>query len=143
MADSVTMDIQGLDELVKKMRELSPKLARNGLRAAVNAGAQVVKKEAASRVPVDTGALKRAVYAKQIRELSGDTQQTFYVAVRQGRRERAKNRDGWHWRFIEFGTKSMPARPFLRPALDVKKTEAAERIKTKLIERIEKIAGEK
>jgi len=143
MADGVKMEVQGLKELERKLLEMSPKLAKNALRAAVAAGARVVAAEARKNVPVDSGTLRRSIYTKQIREESGDTQQTFYVGARQGKKEQAKKRDGWYFPFVEFGTEKMAARPFMRPAFESTKDAAVQAVKTKLAERIDKLAGEK
>jgi len=143
MADGVKMEVHGLKELERKLLEMSPKLAKNALRAAVAAGARVVAAEARKNVPVDSGTLRRSIYTKQIREESGDTQQTFYVGARQGKKEQAKNRDGWYFPFVEFGTEKMAARPFMRPAFESTKDAAVQAIKTRLAERIDKLAGEK
>ena len=143
MANSVTVQVEGLKELEQKLLSFGDKLARNGLRAAVAAGARVVVKEARANVPVDTGTLKKAIYQKQIREESGNTQQTFYVGARHGKKEQAKGRDAWYFPFVEFGTEKMPARPFMRPACESTKDEAIEAIKSRLAERVEKLAGEK
>jgi len=143
MADGVKMEVHGLKELERKLLEMSPKLAKNALRAAVAAGARVVAAEARKNVPVDSGTLRRSIYTKQIREESGDTQQTFYVGARQGKKEQAKKRDGWYFPFVEFGTEKMAARPFMRPAFESTKDAAVQAIKTRLAERIDKLAGEK
>jgi HK97 gp10 family phage protein len=141
MVETVTID--GLKELERKLLEMSPKLAQKGLRSAVAAGARVITKEARIRVPVDTGTLKRAIYAKRIREASGPSQQTFYVGVRSGKREQKKNRDGFYFPMVEFGTSKMQARPFMRPAFEARKIEAATAIKTKLLTTIDTLAKQK
>ena len=164
MADGVTVKVEGLKELAERLRSFGPKLARNGLRAAVSAAAQVIRKEAQDRVPVDTGLLRSEIYRKQIREQSSDTKQTYYVGVRKYKKKYANTKhnirkgritqsgkslktyetqDAFYWRFLEFGTPKMAARPFMRPAFESKKNEAVERMKEKLAERIKKIAGEK
>jgi HK97 gp10 family phage protein len=99
--------------------------------------------EAKKNVPVDTGTLRRAIYMKQIREASDNSKQTYYVGVRRGKSERKKNRDGYHFAFVEFGTAKMAARPFMRPAFEAKKVDAVEIIKKRLAERVEKLAREK
>lgn len=139
----VDIEVFGLAELSKKLKEMPVKLSKNGLRAAVNAGAEVIRKDAVSRVPVDTGRLKKSIYKKQIREKSNNVQQTFFVGARNGKKYRATNKDAYYWRFLEFGTSKLPAKPFLRPAFDTKKTQAVEAIAKKLKERIDKYAGEK
>lgn len=143
MADTIKMDVHGLKELERKLRELPEKLAKNGLRAAVAAGSRLVASEARRRVPVDSGTLKRSIYTKQIREESNNQQQTFYVGSRHGKKEQAKGRDAYYFPFVEFGTEKSPAHPFMRPAFESTKEKAVEAVKTKLAERIEKLAGEK
>jgi HK97 gp10 family phage protein len=103
MAELMTLKVEGFKELEKKLLAMGPKLARNGLRAAVGAGARVIRDEARSRVPVDTGVLRRSIYVKQIRELSSNSQQTFFVGVRSGKKYRRKGQDAYYWRWVEFG----------------------------------------
>ena len=94
------------------------------------------------------GTLKRSVILKQIPELSSKNKQTFFVTVRHGKKYRKQGKkgnlsqDAWYWRFVEFGTVKMSARPFLRPAFDMKKNDALTAIKTRLAERIEQAARE-
>ena len=142
MAD-LEFTVTGLAELSKKLKEMPIKLAKNGLRAAVNAGAEVIRKDAVTRVPVLTGRLKKAIYKKQIRELSNNVQQTFFVGARNGKKYKKADKDAYYWRFLEFGTSKLPARPFLRPAFDTKKSQAVDAMAKKLKERIDKYAGEK
>jgi HK97 gp10 family phage protein len=73
------------------------------------------------------GTLKRAIYSAQARRLSGLLQQVYQVGVVSGKRAKTgKSKDGYYWRFVEFGTVKMAARPFLRPALEAKKMDAVE-----------------
>lgn len=143
MADGMSINIEGLKELERKLLGMAPKLAKNGLRSAVAAGSRVIMAEARKNVPVDTGTLRRAIYMKQIREQSDNSKQTYYVGVRRGKSERKKNRDGYYFAFVEFGTAKMAAQPFLRPAFEAKKVDAVEVIKRRLAERVEKLATEK
>jgi HK97 gp10 family phage protein len=153
-----TVHIDGLKELDRALQQLPDRIASNGLRASVYAGAKVVRDEAKLRAPKAAkslgpdqpppGTLKRSVIMKQIRELSGQDRQTFFVTVRHGKKHRKQGKkgnlsqDAWYWRFIEFGTRKMAARPFLRPALDSKRVEAAMAMKKRLQERIAKAAAE-
>jgi len=88
------------------------------------------------------------IIMKQIGELSGPQKQTFFVTVRQGKQYRNQGKkgnlsqDAWYWRFVEFGTVKMSAKPFLRPAFEGKKMEAVDAIKQRLAERVERAAQE-
>lgn len=73
------------------------------------------------------GTLKRAIYSAQARRLSGLLQQVYQVGVVSRKRAKTgKSKDGYCWRFVEFGTVKMAARPFLRPAFEAKKMDAVE-----------------
>ena len=57
MAKYESVQIQGLDALAKALKELPDRVAKNGLRAAVYAGAKVIRDEAKLQAPVATGDL--------------------------------------------------------------------------------------
>ena len=158
-----TIQLTGFTELAAALRELPQRVAKNALRAAVNAGASVIKKQVVQNAPEDTGLLKKEIYQKQIREKSGDFRQTYFVGVRtykmkyaNTRANRRKSRvtqageslktydinAAFYWRYVEFGTSKMTAKPFIRPAFEAKKEDAVEAIRTKLDERIQKYARE-
>lgn len=155
MANTVT--ITGLKELSDALKELPNRIARNALRQSVYAGAKVIRDEAKTKAPVYTGpvsaghpppgTLKRSIIMKQIPEKSSLVQQTFYVAVRHGKKYQRQGKkgtlsqDAFYWRFIEFGTVKMPARPFMRPAFESKKQLAVDAIKARLATRIEEEAN--
>ncbi len=147
--DYVSVQVTGLKELNDALAHLPQNIGRNVLRGATSAGAAVIRKEARMRAPVYTGdvakghpppgTLKRAIYQKQIRELSGVLRQTFYVSVRRGGlRKDAKGRslDAYYWHMVEFGTAKMAARPFVRPAFEATKLAAVEAIRRYMAERI-------
>ena len=150
MADS--QNIAGLKELQSALKELPDRIAKNVLRGSVGAGAAVIKKETVSRAPEYTGpvskghpppgTLKRAVYQKQIRELSSLFKQTFYVGVRRGKEFQKQGKkgnlsqDAYYASMVEFGTSKMAARPFMRPAFEAKKEAAVTAIRDYLAKRI-------
>ena len=153
MAKRELVKVEGLTELAKALRELPDRVAKNGLRVSVYAGAKVIRDEARLRAPKATeslgpnqpppGTLKRSVIMKHIPELSSLTRQTFFVTVRHGKKYRKQGKkgnlsqDAWYWRFVEFGTRKMRARPFLRPALEAKRRDAVQAMKERLAERLE------
>ena len=153
MAKTEQVRVEGLDELAKALKELPKRLARNGLRASVYAGAKVIRDEARLKAPVATrqlgpnqqppGTLKRSIIMKQIPEQSDAQKQVFFVAVRHGKKYRNQGKkgnlsqDAYYAHFVEFGTVRMSPQPFMRPAFEGKKNEAVDAIKDKLAERIE------
>jgi HK97 gp10 family phage protein len=148
MAD--TQNLTGFDELAKKLKELGPKVAKNGLRRATSAGAAIVRNDARKRAPVDTGEMKRDIMMKRERDArGGDTTGAVYtVYVRSGKKSRMAgkkrdvDRDSFYWKFLEFGTAKMAAQPFLRPAFEANKEAAIEAIGKSLDETIQAAAAE-
>lgn len=148
MAD--TQNLSGFKELAAALRELPQRVAKNSLRAAVGAGAAVIRTEARIRAPRDTGEMAKDILIKRERDTpGGDTFTARYsVFVLSGKKSRLKGkkrdvqRDSYYWKFVEFGTSKMPAQPFLRPAFETKKEEAVKAIGEKLDERIQAAARE-
>lgn len=115
--------IEGLAELKKALDALPKELHAGPLRAAVGAAAKVVQDAAKQSAPVDDGTLKRAIYRTRSKTGSSAVQEMAIVGVRFGRKYRRRGQDAWYWRFLEFGTKKAPARPFLRPGFESTKSQ--------------------
>ena len=153
----MTVNITGLKELQQALNQLPLEIQKRPLRSAVSAGAKVIVDEAKRLAPQgETGNLRKALYRYRSRSQSSRGQETFLVGVRKGKKnyvDSAKNRrlnrvgkkytvegEAFYWRFVEFGTSKMPARPFLRPAFESKKNQAVETIKNRLAVAIENTA---
>jgi HK97 gp10 family phage protein len=150
--EMLSVDVNGLKELDAALKQLPDRIARNVLRGAVRAGAAEIRNEAKLKAPVYTGkvseghprpgTLKRAIYLKQASALSSLVQQTFVVGVRNGPKVNRKTKvkdygsDAFYWRWVEFGTQKMAARPFLRPAFEAKKFAALKAIQDYMATRI-------
>ena len=131
----LTGDISaGLDRLAAAAGEAT-------LRAAGFAGAQVFQKEAIARVPVDSGTIRENIIVKRAEE-SSDTnkKQTYLITVRTGKKN--AEGDAFYWRFVEFGTSKMSARPFIRPAFESMKQTALAAMKKRFGQKLsEELAG--
>lgn len=134
-----TVKIEGLKELDRALKELPLKIQGNILRGAVRAGAQVIRKDAMARAPVDKGKLKRNIRIQRSRK-STNTSEKATVGVRaRGKKDDPSN--AYYWKFVELGTSKMAAHPFLRPAFEAMKMKAVEAIRTYLGSRIESEAA--
>lgn len=146
MADG--LKLTGFKELADALRELGPRVARNSLRRAVSAGAAEIRNEARARAPVDTGEMRKDIMVKRERDTKGEMSAKYSVFVRSGKKSRLAGKgrnvqkDSYYWKFVEFGTSKMPAKPFLRPAYEAKKEEAVKIIGENLDEGIQKAARE-
>lgn len=135
MADS--LNIRGLDAALGKLRALRGKEQIKAVRQALRKGANIVRKDAQARAkalddPSTTQAIHKEIVVRQGRFRNGEL--SMRVGVRGGAkayvdsaRNRREGRVGrayegggnvYHWRFLEFGTSKMAARPFMRPALE-------------------------
>ena len=112
MASGIKID--GLPELGHILDAIGIKEARNLNRATIHAIAARTAKDAKSKVPKDTGTLKKAIKAKRRKPKNPDKPFSD-VMVEHGKD--AKN-DAWYWHFIEYGTEKQAAQPFMQPAID-------------------------
>ena len=156
MADGVTVKLEGVDALNKALAEATKQIRTKAVRSALRKAGQVISKEAKQAAPVlsaptktrKPGTVKKAIavraskFARQagnegvfinVRPLRGSRQKTLGKAG-------AKNpNDPFYWRFQEFGTTKMKARPFLSPAAESKGNEAIKTFMDSVIPQIEKL----
>lgn len=134
------------------MRALSAEVSQKISRAAVQAGAKVIKDLAVSKAPVakepyvvrknkadkhgvlvQPGNIPKNIVTKRVKD-SRMTAETV-IAIR------GKRKDGYASRIAslkEFGTVKMPAEPFMRPAFDEGGRKAVDAVKNRLTTRIAK-----
>ena len=156
MADGVTVKLEGVDALNKALADATKQIRTKAVRSALRKAGQVISKEAKQAAPVlsaptktrKPGTVKKAIavraskFARQagnegvfinVRPLRGSRQKTLGKAG-------AKNQnDPFYWRFLEFGTVKMKARPFLSPAAESKGNEAIKTFMNSVIPQIEKL----
>lgn len=149
---TISMKVEGLAELHAALKALPVALQAGPLRRAVRDGAVVVQKAAQVRAPVaeaayvkqnktiQPGTTRRAIYIARSRENSSRVQEAYIVGIRYGKRYRKRGLDAWYWRFLEFGTSKMVARPFMRPAFQATRAEQVEAMRLRLATDIERIA---
>ena len=129
-------EIKGLDEIKKKLDALPDKIGRNAMKRALRKGANVIRDTArANAKQLDDPDTSESI-AKNIAVQSGNRRRerqeggpVMRVGVMGGARDMGKygefkgagkgnpGGDTFYWRFLEFGTSKMAARPFMRPAM--------------------------
>src|SRR5689334_19816839 len=100
--------IIGMADLQRKLKQLELAVQRQVLIEAAQAGAQIVLDDARSRVPVDSGNLRRNIRKRLAGRQSDIHEATVDVYIAKG---------GFYGRFLEFGTKFIKAIPFFVPAV--------------------------
>lgn len=135
--------IEGLDGVLRKMRELSPKLQKKGLVAAVRKGANIVRDDARNRAKqFDDPSTPKPIWKEIVSKVNGRRGRqeggvVMQVGIRGGARKSGDN--VFYWRFLEFGTSKMEARPFMRPALESKAEAATQAIVTELNRQLDEV----
>lgn len=132
----VTIKVEGLKEIDAKLGQLPTAVARIALRKSVRAMGSVLVERAKAKAPVlrtpdprrTAGLLKKSIKTLVFQQ-SGEFAAAGIVGVkklsvkkvsafkrRTGRKASANPSDPYYYRFVEFGTKKMGARAYLRPA---------------------------
>ena len=135
--------IKGEKELIAKLKKLGSKTAaKRVLRRAASAAITPLRRSVKSKVPVDTGHLKKAIKSKvsmrgfgvwagvgvdadyAVRASDGTKltrdEQKARLGQRKSKREKIIKPANYD-HLVEFGTEDAPARPFLRPGYDAAK----------------------
>lgn len=121
----MSIEINGLKEIIDKLNSLPEKLENKVIRAAIRQGANVIKDKVKSYVPVDTGDLKKSIKVTGTRYQKGKI--AFVVRPTPNKKKKVSV---YYAKFVENGTSKMAAKPFLRPAFD----EAGDDVLNKTIE---------
>lgn len=130
--------LQGVEELKRVFAQLPGRCRRNVLRVGVRAGAKVVIKAIVARAPVDPGGPNRPKFGHlrdniKIKAVRGNSADVARFVVTTG--------SAFWGNFLEFGTRFIKARPFMRPALDESAGEALEAMVKAISTGIEKEAA--
>lgn len=153
--------IEGLKELKYALRELPKRTQKKVTRKAVAEGAKPIVKEAQLLVPLlkspvphrKRGTVRKNIGYKVRSQRNGTVvDATVWVKgignkkieqfkSQTGKPGRDNPDDPFYWWFVEFGTKNMAARPFMRPAFEHKKDESLDRILNTLDQGIQEEAA--
>lgn len=154
----IRIDLSQFREEVKKITEgIKEAVGEKELRGVGFEGARIFRDEAIQNAAKNrrTGVLMNNIIVKRLEEESSESKQAYLVTVRTGKF--GTEGDAFYWRFVEyghsyvrraknkkdtlkkrraealeFGTSSTPAYPFMRPAYESKKQEAADAMSAKL-----------
>lgn len=134
---------KGFRELEQNLKLLGDDMREKGVKLMMSRAAVPMRDDAKSRAPIlsepdprrKPGTVRNAI--RIWRKRATRYAVTYYVGVRTlgrkavtafkrktGRSSADNPNDPFYWRFLEFGTSKMSARPFLRPAFESKKQES-------------------
>lgn len=165
MAIRISAKIAGVEELQRKFAQVESAVAAEYLARAVVAGALIVQNDAKARVPKRTGTLSRSIHnevlestrTKAVVGVGTDVEYAAAVefgsgtfseapgASRQPITIRPRNKRALFWPGAPHPVKSVqhpgvPARPYLRPAVDENKDAVLREIADTLRGQLERVA---
>lgn len=146
MSFGFTYGIAGIPELKEALDKLPKAISGRALDNAVRKATNVITDEIRARAPMRTdptpkrlsdksdkrrkpGYLKKKVGTQRINVTYTSA---YYTAGMRHNAFTGKARGAFYAYFVEYGTKHMAAKPFIRPAYDAKKTEALNTLLTEL-----------
>ncbi len=142
MADSLRVRLEGVDDLRRALAEAGKQIRTKAVRGALRKAAVLIRDAAKARAPLlqgvtryrKRGTVQRRISVRPSKFARQAGNEGVFVGVKPLRgkadtrrfgKASAKNpNDPFYWRFLEFGTVKMRARPFLGPAAASKGTEA-------------------
>lgn len=141
------MEIKGADEIIKKLERLANAGKLKASRAALLQSSNVVKKAAVTKAkviddPATANDISKNISVQFDRKSfnrNGDVK--YRIGVAGGAKEGGnggRGGDTYYWRFPEFGTRYIPAQPFLRPAIDENKEAAVDKFAEVMKKQIDK-----
>jgi HK97 gp10 family phage protein len=158
-----TVKLTGIEEMKRQLNQLSDKIKKTVLNGAVFAGAKALQSEVVAHAPMRTGNLRNNIITYRDRQPQRIGATVHYsVLVRKIKIARKVKRllrraakagveltfadNPFYWKFLEYGTSKMAARPFFRPAIQVVQPQLIKIVGDKLkagIDRAAKQAGAK
>ena len=119
MPDAV-FQLIGAKELEKVLKNTPRRVQGSVVRKATRAGAVIFRRLAKAKVPKRSGQLRRGIIMRTARGRRNEIR--VIVGLRGGKRSQG---GAFYGIFLEFGTRFIRARPFIRPAFDEGKDEAS------------------
>lgn len=100
----------GTREIAAGLKRLDHKLQKKAVAPSLRKGLTLIKNDAISGSPYRTGKLRSSIVIRKAKKkFQTKGSQMYSVGVL---------KKAWYWRFVEFGTSRLSARPFLRPAFE-------------------------
>ncbi len=126
----MSASIHGFDDALKMLKQLPLDVREKELRGTIRVGANVVRKHARInlRAHARTGRLAKSLLVRTRRGRSGEV----YAVI-------ATARDSFYGMFLEFGTRFISPKAWLRNAADQNQAEIIKKMREQLKRRVEKL----
>jgi HK97 gp10 family phage protein len=119
--------ILGVPRLRRKLKRIDPEM-RKEVAVAVDSTAKRLLAEMQTRVPVSEQ-LRRLKFG-HLRDMLQAKSARNGLSARVGLLSKQSQQAGYYWRFLEYGTVKMPARPFVTPSVMVAEQEWQPKIRS-------------
>lgn len=117
------IEVTGLEEVRHTLGEVAPREAANLIRTVVQDVALRVAKDVKASAPIATGSLRAGVRVSR-RKMGRSGPKSVVTFARRRDKDGVKiGKTVFYWKFIEYGTRKMSAKPFVGP---IKEKYAAE-----------------
>lgn len=138
MRVTVDTDVIGVEQTIEALRSLPAAMQRRVIRDALRAGSRELLREEATTVPVGLGTATQpgGTLFRSLRVFP------YRIGKRQMRVFVGAGPEGFYGRFLEYGTRNMPAKPWLRPALHAAFSPVLEAARSEIGEGIDKTVRE-
>lgn len=155
MSDNIKVTVSGLQDMRDQFAGLADKVRRRVLRNALASGARLIRDDAKRAAPVlavsdsrrapyrKPGTVRDAIAVRTSKRARRAGNVGVFVNVRPApawARGAKSPRDPFYWRWLEFGTRKMAARPFLQAAAG-RAGEALSKITEVLGRQIQRLAN--
>lgn len=135
--------VEGLDQVIKSLKGLEPKIKLKFAKNATKSGAMEFKKKAQANAPKLTGALKRGFGVKAMK--AHKDRIGSMVVIRTGKArtkgQQKKNDDPYYWYFQERGFYSKPGRFFVTTAFEARKNQTVKAMENRIAADVSKYRG--
>lgn len=157
MADVLQLKLEGVDALKAALADVSDKIRTRAVRGALREAGRVIQAAARVAAPVlavptarrTPGTVRKNIVVRASRFARRQGDEGVYVNVRGirgkarvarlGKAGAANPNDPYYWRWLEFGTRKMRARPFLGPSAASKGEEAIRTFMARVVPQIERL----
>jgi HK97 gp10 family phage protein len=132
------MELKGFDSLVKKFNTLGRGIQNKIMSPALKAGAKVVLTESKRLAPVLSGTLRKTLKVKK----GVRSRKAISWYVQTGTREKmgiSMDDKAYYPASVEFGTRKIKAKPYMRPALVNARTPAIKAVGEKMGEKMDDV----
>lgn len=130
--------LEGVQDVMRALQDFSDETLQERLREAVKAGAEIVAEDAKARAPVRTGRLRDSIKTRVpkkglMAKVEADYPASGKVRKTSTKKQKAGSREYYAFA-VEYGTRKMPAQPFMAPALAAKASQVMQKMETALEE---------